>query len=554
MQYQNIEKTMNIQFKLLIIPVLLMVSAVTSSSNDNIRRIGQYVVTAIDTNSHQSIYIESDDVIRAMFAEKLDSMVQNWYSSNIFLPDSSEFDFTIPLEMKIPDSVLIARLQAIPAEVPLAYNKAVRDFIEMYTYRKRNQVEVMLGLSAFYFPIFEEIFDRYNLPHELKYLAIIESALNPVAVSRVGATGLWQIMLGTARHLNIDVSTFIDDRRDVIKSTDAAARYLKQLYNMYGDWHLVIAAYNCGPGNVNKAIRRSGGRTDYWQIYYALPRETRGYVPAYIAATYVMNYYREHQLVPRTSVISLVTDTIMVNDYLHLNQVSERLNMDIGLLRELNPIYRRDVIPATADKPYPLRMPMEYVSAFIDRSDGIFGHDRDTYFPNNSLLAPRAASSGTAAAANTPTDIRGKARISYTVKSGDTPGHIARWFNVHLNDLRDWNNLSRNIIRVGQRLTVYVPEDKKTHYERINIMSYNAKQELVGQPVQSQAPATAQAQSVAAPSSGSEYEYYTVKSGDNLWRIAQNFPGVSNQDIMRFNNITNASNLKVGQRLRIPKT
>lgn len=543
---------MNKQFKLLIIPVLLMISAVTSSSNDNIRRIGQYVVTAIDTNSHQAIYIEPDEVIRAMFAEKLDSMVQNWYISNIFLPDSSEFDFTIPLEMKIPDSVLIARLQAIPAEVPLAYNKAVRDFIEMYSYRKRNQVEVMLGLSAFYFPIFEEIFDRYNLPHELKYLAIIESALNPVAVSRVGATGLWQIMLGTARHLNIDVSTFIDDRRDVIKSTDAAARYLKQLYDIYGDWHLVIAAYNCGPGNVNKAIRRSGGKTDYWQIYYALPRETRGYVPAYIAATYVMNYYREHQLVPRTSVISLVTDTIMVNDYLHLNQVSESLNMDLGLLRELNPIYRRDVIPATAEKPYPLRIPIENVSAFIDRSDGIFGHDRDTYFPNNSLLAPRATSSGTSA--HTPTDIRGKARISYTVKSGDTPGHIARWYNVHLNDLRSWNNLSRNIIRVGQRLTVYVPEDKKTHYERINIMSHNAKQELVGQPVQSQAPATAQAQTFATSSSGSEYEYYTVKRGDNLWRIAQNYPGVSNQDIMRFNNITNASNLKVGQKLRIPKT
>lgn len=550
MQFQNIEKTMNRQLKLLAIPVLLLASTVTSRSNENIRRIGQYVVTSIDTSSHQAIYIEPDEAIRAIFAEKLDSMVQNWYSSNIFLPDSSEFDFTIPLEMKIPDSVLIARLQAIHAEVPLAFNKVVRDFIEMYTFRKRNQVEVMLGLSAFYFPIFEEIFDRYNLPHELKYLAIIESALNPVAVSRVGATGLWQIMLGTARHLNIDVSTFIDDRRDVLKSTDAAARYLKQLYDIYGDWHLVIAAYNCGPGNVNKAIRRSGGKTDYWQIYYALPRETRGYVPAYIAATYVMNYFREHQLVPRTSVISLVTDTIMVNDYLHLNQVSERLNIDIGLLRELNPVYRRDVIPATADKPYPLRMPMEYVSAFIDRSDAIFAHDRDTYFPNNSLLAPRAASSGTTA--HTPADIRGKARISYTVKSGDTPGHIARWFNVHLNHLRDWNNLSRNMIRVGQRLTIFVPEDKKAHYERINIMSFNAKQELAGQTVPSQAPA--QAQTVAIPSSGSEYEYYTVKSGDNLWRIAQNFPGVSNQDIMRFNNITNASSLKVGQKLKIPRT
>ncbi len=532
------------------ISVLLIFSVVAAKANDNIRKIGQYVVTAIDTNSHQSIYIEPDEVIRGFFAEKLDSMVNSWYSSSIFLSDSSEFDFSVPYNMQIPDSLIVARLQAIPTAVPLAYNKVVRDFIEMYTYRKRNQVEIMLGLASFYFPLFEEIFDRHNLPHELKYLAIIESALNPVAVSRAGAVGLWQIMYGTARYLNMEVSTFIDERRDVYKATDAAARYLKQLYDIYGDWHLVIAAYNCGPGNVNKAIRRSSGRTDYWQIYSALPRETRGYVPAYIAATYVMNYYREHQLVPRVPNISLITDTLMVSDYLHFNQVAENLSLDVAALRELNPLYRRDIIPATAEKPLPLRIPLEHIPVFIDVSDTIFSHKREKYFPNNSLVAPRSAST----AAYVPADIRGKARISYTVKSGDTPGHIARWFNVNLNDLRDWNSLSRNLIRVGQRLTVFVAEDKKEHYERINLLSFNAKQEMAGQPVKADAPAQTSAAIASAVSDG-DFEYYTVRSGDNLWQIAQKFPGISNDEIMRLNNITNARNLKVGQRLKIkPKS
>jgi membrane-bound lytic murein transglycosylase D len=532
------------------ISLLLIISVVAAKANDNIRKIGQYVVTSIDTNSHQSVYIEPDEVIRGIFAEKLDSMVYSWYSSSIFLSDSSHFDFSVPHSMQIPDSLIVARLQAIPTAVPLAYNKAVRDFIEMYTFRKRNQVEMMLGLAYFYFPMFEEIFDRHNLPHELKYLAIIESALNPVAVSRAGAVGLWQIMYGTARYLSMDVSTFIDERRDVYKATDAAARYLKQLYDIYGDWHLVIAAYNCGPGNVNKAIRRSSGRTDYWQIYYALPRETRGYVPAYIAATYVMNYYREHQLVPRVPHTSLTTDTLMINDYLHFNQVAERLSIDISSLRELNPIYRRDIVPATSEKPLPLRIPMEQIPAFIDGSDAIYSHNRDKYFPNNSLVAPRS----TSATAYVPADIRGKVRISYTVKSGDTPGHIARWFNVNINDLRDWNNLSRNLIRVGQRLTVFVAEDKKEHYERINLLSFNAKQEMVGQPVASNAQVQP-ASVIASAAPDGDFEYYTVRSGDNLWQIAQKFPGISNDDIMRLNNITNARNLKVGQRLKIkPKS
>ena len=534
------------KFTLLLLLSMMLQGAM---ANERLRRIGHYVVTGIDTVSYQTLFIEPDEVIRALFAEKLDSMVQYYYSSNIFLPDSSEFDFTIPAELRLPDSILIARLQALHTEVPMAFNQSVRDFIEMYTVRRRGQVEMMLGRAAFYFPIFEEIFDRYNLPLELKYLAIIESALNPVAVSRVGATGLWQFMLGTARHMKMEVSTFVDERRDVLLATDAAARYLRQLYDIYGDWHLVIAAYNCGPGCVNRAIRRSGGRTSYWEIYYALPRETRGYVPAYIAATYAMNYYREHQLVPRMPDFTLTSDTIMVNRYLNFEQVASQVDISVQELRTLNPVYRRDVVPATEEKPLPLRIPMEQVSPFIDNSDRILAWERDRYFPDNRLATPATSNRTTASA---PIDISGMARINYTVKSGDTPGQIARWYNVHLNDLTAWNNISRNIIRVGQRLTIYVPENRKEHYERINLLSSSAKQELAGQPVAQNTTASAPTASASAiPTGNSEYEYYTVRSGDNLWSIARKFPGISNNDLMRLNNITDERSLKVGQRLRI---
>ena len=538
---------------------LLFSALFQSAIADDPKKIGQYVMVSLDTAGVQTIYLEPDEIGRAVFSEKLDDLVSSWYVNNIFLSGTSlDLDFTLHRHIDLPDSVLIRRLQKAEAAVKLSYNSVVRDYIEMYTTRRPGQVEIMLGLSAYYFPFFEEIFDKYELPHELKYMAIIESALNPRARSRAGAVGLWQFMLGTAKGLNLEVTTFIDERTDVLKATDAAARYLKQLYDVYQDWHLVIAAYNCGPGNVNKAITRAGGKTDYWQIYYALPRETRGYVPAFIAAAYVMNYYREHQLTPRYPAMALNTDTIMVTQLINLRQIAANLNIELEALQDLNPMYRRDVIPGSPEKSYPVRIPVELVSDFILQSDTIYKHDRNVHFPGNTVVTPQT-SAGSSEERYTPS-LEGKTKILYTVKKGDNPGFIAGWYDVPVNDLKNWNNIRKNMIKVGQKLAVYVPEEKSDYYKKINNLSFSAKQSLSGK----QIPTNAVASSSAAAEAGSEpavasvsggFEYYTVRKGDNLWTIARKYPGISNQDIMKLNNITDVKGLRAGQKLKIrPKS
>ena len=538
---------------------LLFSALFQSAIADDPKKIGQYVMVSLDTAGVQTIYLEPDEIGRAVFSEKLDDLVSSWYVNNIFLSGTSlDLDFTLHRHIDLPDSVLIRRLQKAEAAVKLSYNSVVRDYIEMYTTRRPGQVEIMLGLSAYYFPFFEEIFDKYELPHELKYMAIIESALNPRARSRAGAVGLWQFMLGTAKGLNLEVTTFIDERTDVLKATDAAARYLKQLYDVYQDWHLVIAAYNCGPGNVNKAITRAGGKTDYWQIYYALPRETRGYVPAFIAAAYVMNYYREHQLTPRYPAMALNTDTIMVTQLINLQQIAANLNIELEALQDMNPMYRRDVIPGSPEKSYPVRIPVELVSDFILQSDTIYKHDRNVHFPGNTVVTPQT-SAGSSEERYTPS-LEGKTKILYTVKKGDNPGFIAGWYDVPVNDLKNWNNIRKNMIKVGQKLAVYVPEEKSDYYKKINNLSFSAKQSLSGK----QIPANAVASSSAAAEAGSEpavasvsggFEYYTVRKGDNLWTIARKYPGISNQDIMKLNNITDVKGLRAGQKRKIrPKS
>lgn len=474
------------------------------------------------------------------FSEKMDSLVHTWFIENAFHTDSPESNYSETFPVDLNDSVYIRRLKDVQQVIDLSYNDVVKNFIKMYTERKRGQVEIMLGLSSYYFPIFEETLDKYDLPLELKYLPIIESALNPKAISRMGANGLWQFMFGTGKNMKLEISSFVDERRDPLKSTDAAARYLKQLYDMYGDWHLAIAAYNCGPGNVNRAIKRSGDKTNYWEIYYRLPRETRGYVPAYIAAAYVMNYYSEHNLVPRLPDMTLFSDTLVINDYLHFDQVAANLNIDKEELRTLNPMYRRDIIPAKKDKPYPIILPKNKIMEFMSKDSLIFAHERDKYFPDNTLVTP----SENSGSYYTPVDIKGKAKIFYTVKQGDNPGYIAAWFKVRTADLNYWNNISRNMIRVGQKLVVYVPENQKDKFDKINDMTFAQKQEMIGKSLTSQSKPE-----VLDPN----YDYYTVKKGDTLMEIARQYAGITSSEIMQLNNLNSDRNLYIGQKLKIKR-
>lgn len=483
-----------------------------------------------------------DENLNDIFSEKMDSLVKNWDIRHKFHFDTTDISLLGTFPKDLPDSVYIQRLKETEFVVDLSYNNVVRNFIKMYTEKRREQVEVMLGLSAYYFPIFEEILDKYNMPLEIKYLVIIESALNPIARSRVGATGLWQFMYGTAKQYNLEISTFVDERNDPVKSTDAAARFLQNLFETYGDWHLAIAAYNCGPGNVNRAIRRAGGKTNYWEIYYGLPRETRGYVPAFIAATYTMEYYKEHNLIPRFPDISLYTDTIVVNDFLHFDQIVSTVGIEKEQLRALNPMYRRDVIPAKMNKPYPLVLPEDKIFAFIDLDTTVFAYEREKYFPDNTLISPTQNTGGYF----TPADVKGKAKVIYTVKSGDNVGFISSWFKVRSSDLRYWNNINRDLIRTGQKLAIYVNEKDKGKYDKVNAMSFAEKQSMIGKPA---TPAKKPDPVPVDPN----FVYYTVRSGDSIWDIAQKYVGISSDEILRLNNIANEKGLYVGQKLKIKK-
>jgi membrane-bound lytic murein transglycosylase D len=493
-------------------------------------------------------FSEDTTIIDLNFDENLDSLLNLYYVGHSIGQNpefwNAEADSLIP---DFSDSVYIDRLKKIPTVVDLTYNSIVRRYIEVYTRQKRGSVEVMLGLSQYYFPIFDDIYDYYDVPNEMKYMSIIESALNPRAYSRTRAVGLWQFMYGTGKQYGLVINSLVDERRDPIKSTYAAARYVKDLYAIYGDWTLVIAAYNCGPGNVNKAIRRSGGKRNYWDIYYYLPKETRGHVPAFIAATYVMNYYREHNLKPAPVSFPIASDTIIITRNLHMAQVSEVLGIPLPLLHDMNPQFRTDVIPASSGKQV-LRLPLEQTARFIDHEKEIYAYKDSVYFnPEKVVVNP------------TSVDSRGieepapgnYAKLSYTVKSGDNLGFISTWYNVRTSDIRYWNNIRRNSIRAGQKLSIYVPRNKLSRYQDINQMTFAEKQNRVGKPI------TGQIETTPAPpvTASGDYVLYTVKQGDTIWDIVKKYPGVTQSELLRLNNLSDASKLKAGQRIKIkPKS
>ncbi len=497
---------------------------------------------AIDFPVPDSFSMEGELELRT--GDNLDSLLNLWYVNQSL--ETATDDYQAEADTLIPDfsdSVYMQRLSEIPSVVDLTYNRIVKNYINVYSRKRREQVRVMLGLSDYYFPAFEEIFDLYGVPYEIKYLSVIESALNPRAVSRAGAVGAWQFMYSTGKHYGLTINSLVDQRRDPIAATHAAARFLVDLYEIYHDWTLALAAYNCGPGNVNKAIRRSGGRRNFWELYYYLPRETRGYVPAFIAATYTMNYHEEHLITRAPLSLPRVTDTMMVYEPVHLKQVAEVLDIPIGLLRDINPQYRQDIVPGTSSKGYAITIPQKQVAAFIDLQDTIFAHKDSLFFdPGKKVATPQRYSS--AYRVDLPSDKYDK--LYYTVKSGDNIGFIADWYDVRASDLRYWNNISRNLIRVGQKLLIYKPKGKSAHYKGLNNMSFSQKQQFAGRSVSSGSTALA-----STSGNSGEYITYRVRQGDSLWEIARMFPGISETDISRLNNITNASKIQPGQLLKI---
>lgn len=417
--------------------------------------------------------VEEIDLPAAM-TEELDSLMSLYNAKMYLKPDA---DCNMPdVNRTYAPEVYKERLAKLPTVIEMPYNSIVQKFIDRYSNELRHKVAYMLGAQNFYMPIFEEALEAYGLPLELKYLPVIESALNPKAVSRVGATGLWQFMLTTGKRYDLQVNSLVDERRDPIKSSYAAAHYLSDLYKLYGDWNLVIAAYNCGPEQINKAVRRSKGSRDYWKIYSHLPHETRGYVPAFIAANYIMNYYCEHNICPLTSDLPAKTDTVMLNKDVHFEQIAHVTGIDIHQLEDLNPQYRRSLINGLS-QPSSLRMPEAMLNLFIDNEDSIFAYKADVYLNKrrevnvanddsytvngNQVMRSSTNEDG----ANTRTDKASKhskrssrkARTrskSVTIRKGDTLSEIAARNGTTVAKLRKLNRIKGNTIRPGKKIKV----------------------------------------------------------------------------------------------------
>ncbi len=420
--------------KKLVISLLTFISASTLCAQQNEKSI----TVRTETGEEEII-----DLPAGMLSET-DSLYLDWISKHYINP--AENCVMTQDNPEVSDSAYIARLQRIPAIIEMPYNDIVRKFIDMYAIRLRQKVAFMLSANNFYMPIFEEALDLNDLPLELKYLPVIESALNPIATSRQGAVGLWQFMLRTGQLYGLTVNSLVDERRDPIKSTYAAARYLKDLYEIYHDWNLVLAAYNCGPGTINKAIRRAGGETDFWKIYNYLPSETRGYVPAFIAANYIMNYYCEHNISPLEMRLPEGTDTIHITRNLNLNQVADVCKINIDELRSLNPEFKKDIIPLSTE-PYALRLPNSIISKFLENEDSIYNYKPEIYQTRRTTVKAETQSTSSTKSKS------GKA-VYHRIRQGDTLGGIAAKYGVSVSQLRRLNGLRGNNIRAGKSLRV----------------------------------------------------------------------------------------------------
>lgn len=491
--------------------------------------------------------IKDDPIVAAM-----DSLASSKIlSSVLYCPSVNVGDDTAPYFDEATYRKRMAKLDAA-SPFDLVYNDAVRAYIDLYAVRKRTISKKMLGLSQNYFPLFEEKLASFNLPLELKYLAIVESALNPTIRSRVGATGLWQFMYGTGKMFGLNTSSYVDDRCDPYKSTVAACRYFTYLYGIYNDWSLVLAAYNSGPGNVNKAIRRSGGGRTYWEIRDYLPKETQGYVPAFIAVNYVMNYADEHNLkaiVPPINHVEM--DTVHVKHEVSLKQISDILDVPYEDLRYLNPSYLLGIIPYTGE-PSALVLPRAKIAAFVNNERAIYDY-ADRAKPSRGYSVTTASNTNKGSVASPYAAGAGNITKYHTVKRGESIGGIAAKYHTTTTQIRKWNGMKSNTVHSGQKLVVKktagapapkVEEPKKEEPKEDKPENNNT--ETVGDKTTTPA---VKAPAPVKPTTTAKYTYYTVRSGDTLNKIAGKYR-VSVTQLKQWNGLK-STNLKIGQKLKV---
>ena len=450
------------------------------------------------------------------FAAQLDSLWRNELARMDLFDSITNMvhghDYKKEVYQDLPTDTLKKRLALINERTPfnVEYNTSLESVIKRYLKRHKPTMERLMEVSQFYFPMFEETLDKYDIPLEMKYLAIVESALRPRAKSRVGATGLWQFMFSTGKMYGLDVNSYVDERMDPIMATEAACQYLAKLYELFGDWDLALASYNSGPGNVSKAIRRSGGYQNYWNIRRNLPRETAGYVPAFIATMYLFEYAEEHGYQPKKAPVNyFATDTIHVKELITLEQVSKLTGEPLEIIQFLNPSYKLDIIPVVKNEKYYVRLPIEKIGKYVQNEDSIYAFAKAEIDKREKPL-PKFTTAST--------------QIRYRVRSGDYLGKIANKYGVRVSQIKKWNKLRSNNLKIGQRLTIYPRK-----------------------PVTS---SSSSSSSKTVVTNGKKV--YTVKNGDSLWKIANKFPGVSVKNIKVWNDIS-GDNVKPGMKLVVSK-
>jgi len=467
--------------------------------------------------SDTTFIISSDDEVLAMIDSIMARKFTNQFSVDQRLFGDGDTNLIITTVDDHNDSIIRRRLEVLNRNTPfdLVYNDYVKGFIKLYADRRRVLTSNLLGLAPFYFPMFEEVLDRYDMPLELKYLAVIESALNPQAKSRVGAMGLWQFMYRTGKMYDLNITSYYDERMDPYKSTVAACEFMTDMYKMYGDWNLVLAAYNSGAGNVNKAIRRSGGKRDYWEIINYLPRETRGYVPAFIAVNYIMNHSLDHQIFPTNPQYTCIKyDTVMITKGFSFKDLSTYIGMPVKDIAYYNPMYKAELIP-TSDKPLPLCLPTDKIGVYLTNEANIYAD----------LQRKEVADS--------INDVKEEKKIDeqnmlvHRVKSGEYLGSIANKYKVSVSNLMAWNNMRSTRLSPGDKLTIYTsnaPESKSV------------------------TTASAATKSI----SKNDFKYHVIQPGDTLWDIAKKYNGITVNDLKQMNNNLNIKHLKPGMKIKVP--